>query len=178
MKADKKMLQQAEDVFERWRASLIERDRSHGSLSENFNDLFYDLHRIHLPYEEAKDFMVRAYKAHLPNSSVINHTFKSMKKAGKYDDKEDFRKSWFGMIKDKATNAFHEYFELPFEDGKSESQTKREKALKKKSAMISEYIENYEQIDLGALRQEMEEAKNEIVEDLDTDNLLEELGIN
>ena len=177
-KLSAKKRKEADDVFDRWRASLADRDRTHGNLLENFGDLFYDLGRLSLPYEIGKEYLTQAYRAHLPNSSTIKATFKRMKKEGRFDDLDEFKKAWFRMIKDKATNAFHEYFDIPFEDGKTEAEIKRDKKLKQRSANISDYISNYEQIDLAELRKQAAEAKKADSENLNQEDLINNLGAN
>lgn len=174
MKVTSAQKKEAQFIFEKWKSSLAERDRSASSLSENFSDLFFDLRRIALPYEEAHDYLERAYSAHLPRKEVIQRTYKHSPNS-KYQTVDEFKQYWFDFIRDKAVNAFHEYFDIPIEDGKSEQEVRKEKAITKKSAAIREYMSNYEEIDLSSLRKSMEEEKKRLAEE--GDDLLLELGV-
>lgn len=164
---------EAEQIFNRWKASLVDRPRDHGHLSENFDDLFFDLHRLQLPYEMAYDYLERAYGAHFPSNKTIKWQYKRSAWAKNHTE-EEFAKQWRDYIKDKAVNVFHSYFEIPFTDGKSTQQVKAEKAKAKKASWIREYMENFTPVNLKALRAKRKEVEEMIKRESDED-LLENL---
>lgn len=158
-------------IFQKWRASLAERDRTFGSVSENFGDLFYDLKRMNVDYNVANEYMKKACEAHYPSRQIAKDVYKRIgKSSGKTE--EEFTKSWCDNIKSKAINVMHEFFDLPFEDNKTNAEVKREKARIKSSAKINDYLEQFEPVDLSQLRKMREESKkfleqNENLEFLD-----------
>lgn len=164
---------EAEQIFNRWKASLIDRPKSQDHLTENFDDLFFDLHRLQLPYDAAYEYLERAYGAHYPSNKTIKWQYKKSPWA-KDQSEEDFGKQWKEYIKDKATSAFHGYFEIPLADGKTTQQAKAEKAKAKKSLWIREYMENFTPVDLEALRKKREEVQKMIEEESGSD-ILEDL---
>jgi hypothetical protein len=166
---------EAEQIFNRWRASLIDKPRNHTHLTENFDELFFMLHRLQLPYELAYDYLERAYGAHLPNAATITWQYKNSKWAKSTGSEKDFADQWRAYIKDKATNAFHVYFEIPNTDNIKPDEIKREKAKAKRSSAIREYMENFKPVDLKALRQKIKDQDRMIKRELEDDTDLLEL---
>jgi hypothetical protein len=160
MKISNTRKKEAEQVFGMWKASLADKPRGHKHLSENFEDLFFDLHRLQLPYDLAYEYLERAYGAHFPSNATIKWQYKQSAWAKQAGSEEDFSKQWRTLIVNKATTVFHTYFEIPFDDGKSAQDTKREKAKVKRSAQVNEYLSNFEPVDMDELDRMIEQAKN------------------
>jgi hypothetical protein len=171
MKISSERKKQAEIAFALWKAALANKSKRWEELSENFDELFYDLSRLELPYELAEDYFVRACDAHYPRHDTIKHVYRSSKTMKhKYDSEVEFGKSWCDGIKDKATVAFHNYFKLPFQEDTNES--KRQRARAKASAAIKDYMSNFQQVDLKSLRERMAQGSERLDEESAGEDLL------
>lgn len=100
-------------VFDEWKASLKERDRSAGAVSGNFEALFDELKKSNATFEEAQAYLLRAVKAHQPTpglaKSIYRTTAKTNAKTAAYSEKE-FIDKWNQDIHDAGTNAFFDIF--------------------------------------------------------------------
>ena len=169
---------EAEQVFDKWRASLINKPKGHKNLTENFDELFFDLNRLELSYDDAYEYLQQAYVAHYPSKQTVKHQYKSSTWAKNFDSETEFAKNWQSFIKDKATTAFHEYYDLPFTDQKTPQDVKREKARAKNSAAIRDYMEKFEPVDIHALRAKIASEKLRLETEDSTDDLLNDLELN
>lgn len=100
-------------LFDEWKASLKERDRSAAAVSDNFEALFEELKKANATFDEAHALLPKAIKAHQPPSAVARNiyrtTAKTNPKTAAYTEKE-FIEQWNQDIHDKGTNAFFEFF--------------------------------------------------------------------
>ena len=105
-------------IFERWRASLRDRDRSVGAVSGNFDDLFDQLSSAGVSFEDAHKLLPQAIKAHQPAPAVARAIWKNAKnnpKNAEFTEKE-FIDNWNKDIADRATNSFFAFFQVPEEN--------------------------------------------------------------
>ena len=109
---------EAKLLFEQWRSGLADRDRSHNKLTENFDDLFYELDRHSVEFELAHEYLDLAIAAHLPDKKTLRYTYRRTKGFGMSE--EEFHDKWKDKIRDAATNVFYARFPLE-DDGKEES---------------------------------------------------------
>jgi len=110
---------QAKLIFEQWRAGLADRDRSHTRLTENFDELFYELDRYNVNFELAHEYLDLAIAAHLPDKKTLKFTYKRTKGFGMSED--EFHEKWKVKIRDAATNVFYARFPIEGEGEKEES---------------------------------------------------------
>ena len=101
---------QAKLLFEQWRAGLADKDRSHNRLTENFDDLFFELDRNNIEFEIAHEYLDLAIAAHLPDKKTLRYTYKRTKGFGMSED--DFHEGWKTKIRDTATNVFYSRYPL------------------------------------------------------------------
>ena len=102
-------------IYEDWKASLKTRDRSAGSVSSNFEDLFEKLRSAGATFAEAHPMLPKATKAHQPPPALAKATYRNLRSNPKiaiYSEKE-FIDQWNQDIADKATNAFFSVFPVP-----------------------------------------------------------------
>lgn len=100
-------------LFEEWKSSLKERDRSAPAVSSNFEALFEELKKAGATFEEAQEYLPKAIKAHQPAPglarSIYRTTAKTNAKTAAYTEKE-FVDKWNQDIHDAGTNVFFEFF--------------------------------------------------------------------
>lgn len=148
-------------IFDRWKASLADKDRKITHTSENFDELFYSLSSSGIDFDVARALVNDAVTAHMPTKSVADHTYK---KHGKYSSAKSFSEymqEWRGKIEDKANNSFFTFFEI---DGPEEkkvfgSMSAREYTLQRKHA------ESFPLLDLDKLAERTAELED--FEDID-----------
>jgi hypothetical protein len=101
-------------VFERWKASLRNRNKSTEHVVSNFDELFDDLSKEGATFDEAHAILPTAIKAHQPAPSVIRSYWKLTKSRTKNFDtpEKEFAEKWCGDIADMATNAFYNSFPI------------------------------------------------------------------
>ena len=95
-------------IYEEWKANLRSKDKSAGSVSSNFEELFEELKKAGITFDEAHDILSKAIKAHQPPLALAKNTYKACKsnpKIGCYSEKE-FIDRWNDDIASKATEAF------------------------------------------------------------------------
>lgn len=113
MTLTKSQSKKADNIFERWNASLTNRDRSLNGIDDNFAELFYELHKLNIDFEFAKSYLEIAIIAHYPSRSLVKRYYKRRK--DEFDSEKDFEKSWQQIIKHRATNVFYDWFQPPEE---------------------------------------------------------------
>lgn len=107
----------ADLVFERWQAALKNKDRSRKNVPNNFDELFSDLKRADIPFKDAHDLLSRAVKAHLPNKSVVRHTWNGTKALHNiFANENEFAAEWNESIKNSATDMFFSNYPLKIDD--------------------------------------------------------------
>jgi hypothetical protein len=101
-------------IFERWKASLRDRDRSTEHVTSNFDELFDDLAKAGATFEEAYDFLPSAIKAHQPAPGLIRSFWKLTKSRSRNFDlsEKEFAEKWCRDIADMATNSFYNSFPM------------------------------------------------------------------
>lgn len=102
-------------ILEEWIANLKNKDRSTNFVEGNFDEFFEALKRANATFDEARDLLPKAIKAHLPASGLIRNTYKTRKAAGKIFDlsEKEFTDSWTKDITDKGTNSMYAFFPRP-----------------------------------------------------------------
>jgi len=139
--------QRSKLVFEAWRASLADRDRSHTKLIENFDDLFYEMDRYHIDFDLAHEYLDLAIAAHLPDKKTLRYTYK--KTGGFGMDEAEFHEKWKDKIRDAATNVFYTRFPLEDEEAKEEANhggMSREESLRQRR-----YSNSFPTLDLSLI---------------------------
>lgn len=104
-------------LFERWKASLKEKDRSREFISGNFDELFDGLNSAGATFEQAHEYLQPAVKAHLPSPHVARNSWKNARNAPEFAGmtEKEYIDGWHKDIADKATNSFYHIFPIPEE---------------------------------------------------------------
>lgn len=101
---------EAEYAFQEWKARLATKDRRKESLSGNFDELFEELKKLGITFELAQEYLPKAIKAHLPTTSQSKATWENVKHSKRATSYAEFVKEWHGMIEDRATESFYDFF--------------------------------------------------------------------
>jgi hypothetical protein len=138
-------------IFERWKASLRDRDRSTEHVVSNFDELFDDLAKADASFEEAYEILPIAIKAHQPAPGLIRQYWKLTKSRAKNFDlsEKEFADKWCGDIADMATNSFYNSFPMQStqpSDGYSDG-----KISKKEYRLMRQHAERFKPIDFSTL---------------------------
>lgn len=156
----------ANHIFKKWSASLANRDRSKGSLDENFGDLFYDFWAASIPFKVAEEFLPDAVGAHMPSSYIANITYKQAKAAKRHGDQSfnEYMKSWKALIQDKATAAFYNQYPI---DGVEEKEKKFGSMSAQEYNKQRRYAESFPHVDLDELENKRQQFLKSLSESVD-----------
>jgi len=102
-------------IYEKWKASLREKDRSREFVSANFDELFDAFNSAGATFEEAHAYLQQAIKVHLPAPGLAKATWKMVKNNPVNSEmtEKEFIDGWHKDIGDKATNSFYHVYPLP-----------------------------------------------------------------
>ena len=150
-------------VFDQWKSDLINMDRGHASLLDNFDLLFENMSYSNITFDVAEDFLNEAIAAHLPSKYIVKLTFKKRKDKG--ISEQDFFEEWKRLITDRAKQAFFLRYPLEIEkpDAPATGGMSREEAARQRR-----YADSFPSIDLGKIReQQVDDDDNDILADLE-----------
>lgn len=116
------MSNKSELIFEKWKADLAKKERSHKFVEGNFDELFSALHRSKVPFEEAYGFLTKAIVHHYPSKDNVRYTFKRVRMTMPSKTEADFEKSWKEDIDNTAKRVFYSLYPIDGETEKEESQ--------------------------------------------------------
>ena len=152
-------------IYERWKASLKDKDKSIDFVTQNFNELFDDLNGAGATFEEAHAYMYQAIKAHLPPPTLAKNIWKVMRNNPAHIGKseKEFIDGWNQDISDKATNSFYNIYELP--DDKEEDLDPKVygggKISEKEYKLMRSHADKFTPVDLKSLEIETSETLTE-----------------
>jgi hypothetical protein len=155
-------------VYERWKASLREKDRSREFVSANFDELFDALNSAGAPFEEAHPYLSQAIKVHLPSPGLARTTWKMVKNSpGNAETTEkEFIDGWNKDISDKATNSFYHVYPLP-EDKDVDSEPKVYGSMSAKEYKLQRrHADSYPILDTEELERKLKTENYNPVEDI------------
>lgn len=156
----------AQLIFDKWKASLKNRDRSKHSMPQNFDELFSDLKRAGVSFDEAHDMLVLAIKAHLPSSHVRRETYKKFKDHLKMSEKE-FSAEWDESINSAATDAFFANYPLKIdEDDDGEPKVYGNMSVKE-YRLQRKYADSFPTLNTDELEKQLHERRT-LVDDLES----------
>jgi hypothetical protein len=136
-------------IFERWKASLRERDRSAENVASNFDELFDELAKAGATFEEAHAFLPSATKAHQPSPGLIRSFWKIRKSAARVTlSEKEFGEKWCNDIADVAVNSFYNSF--PMQSPVSSSFA-TDKISDKEYKLMRQHADKFKQLDLNSL---------------------------
>lgn len=154
-------------MFERWKASLREKNRSSEFVSSNFEELFEALSRAKASFNEAHAFLQPAIKAHQPGVGLAKAIWKQVKNNPKNAglSEKSFLDGWNKDIADKATNAFYGFFELKDDDDDGEPKVYGNMSAKEYRAQ-RKLADSFPILDTEELEKKLHESSYNPIEDL------------
>lgn len=99
-------------IFQQWKASLAERDKSKGAIQRNFEELFDSLKAEGVEFEEVYALLPKAIKVHYPTSSHIKNAYKKWKYLNKWSNEKELEDEWRLDIDNSAQVAFFNIFPI------------------------------------------------------------------
>jgi len=143
-------------IFEKWKASLRDRDRSAEYVTSNFDDLFDELSRAGASHDEAHEFLSAATKAHQPAPGLIRNYWKLQKgKSRAFDlSEKEFAEKWCGDIADQAVNSFNNSFSIDVPEAQGFAAGK---ISDKEYKLMRKHADQFKPLDLSSLPDPNEE---------------------
>ena len=155
-------------IYEKWKASLQEKDRSRESVSANFDELFDAFNSAGATFEEAHAYLQQAIKVHLPSPGLGKATWKLLKNnpVNAEATEKEFIDGWNKNIADKATNSFYHVYPLP-EDKDDDKEPKVYGSMSVKEYRLQRrHADSYPVLDTEALEQGFQTDTYNPVEDI------------
>jgi hypothetical protein len=105
-------------IFEEWKATLRNKNRGAANVMANFEELFETLNKAGATFDEARDFVPVAAKAHYPTTTIQKSSYKNAKSLPKMAGitEKEFIDQWHEDIANKALSAFYSIFPRPKTD--------------------------------------------------------------
>lgn len=158
----------AELIFDKWKAELIDKDRSRAQVAGNFDELFSAWHRSKVKFDDAYKLLEIAIKAHQPSDSIAKNTFKRLKKmAGISKSEAEFTTEWKQNISATAKQVFYSLYDIegtnPQEDVKYGNMSSQEYRKQRK------YAESHPLLDWTKIKIEPIEEEELNFEDINPD---------
>jgi len=160
MASNAKEKKQADLIFDQWKSSLIDKDRSHSSLLDNFDELFEAMMYANVDFDLAEVYLKEAITAHLPTKYILKMVYKKRKGHGLSEP--EFFEEWKRLIEDRAKQAF--FFRFPLK--KSEEKKEKTGGGMSKDEYIRQrrYADGFPSIDLSKIREQQESCDEDDVE--------------
>ena len=155
-------------IYEKWKASLREKDRSREFVSGNFDELFDAFNSAGATFEEAHAYLQQAIKVHLPSAGLARATWKMVKTNPTNAEKteKEFIDDWHKDIGDKATNSFYHVFPLPEEKDDYKEPKVYGSMSAKEYKLQRRHADSYPVLDLEALEQNLQPSVYNPAEDI------------
>ena len=155
-------------IVERWSSELATKssgERSRHKVSENFDNLFYELWKSSVPFDTVHDMLKDIISEHFPNHSVAKRTYAALKQHMQEKTFIEFLEDWKESIRNKAMTSFYAMYpidgEVKQEEKKFGNMSQQEYSKQRK------YTESFPQLDVEELKRQREAMMDEIQIDLD-----------
>lgn len=155
------MHKKAELIFMKWKAELVDMDRSKPAVEGNFDLLWSQFDSAKVPMETGLEYLDKATKAHYPSDFMIKRTYQKRKRQIP-QSMQEFEKSWKDFIADTAKRVFFCYFEI---EGVEQKDTKVGGMSRSEYVKLQRYADSHETIDWEALIKEKEQFEAEDEDD-------------
>lgn len=165
----------AQLIFEKWKAELRSKDRSRKAVPGNFDELFEELKRDGVDFQTAHDILPKAIKAHQPSASLAKKFYKELKKASNFSKTEqEFIDDWNQSISDAGTESFYSFFDLKKEVKDDDEPKVFGNMSAREYRAQRKYAESFPVIDTNELEERLRAFSQYNIED--EDDLLNVLG--
>lgn len=137
----------ADLIFDQWKSSLADKDRSHASLLDNFDELFENLKYANIDFDLAEEYLKQAITAHLPSKHVLKFVYKNKKNPGLSE--QEFFEDWKRLIEDRAKQAF--FFRYPLPEPEDKKDTAPKAMSKDEYIRQRRYADSFPSLDLSRI---------------------------
>lgn len=161
----------ASQIMKRWSAELDSKDKTIEAVTSNFEDLFYELWKASISFDDAESLISEAISIHLPDSFIAKQTYKRIKHVLKGKTFNEFMDSWKKKISDKAYQAFYTHYPIEGENQKEEKKYGNMSA--QEYSKQRRYADAFPVLDVDALKRQVDEVLEDIDDmtaDLEEDN--------
>lgn len=155
-------------IFDKWKSSLPDRDRTKPYWESNFEDLFDALFRAKIEFEQAHSILSTAIKAHYPTYSVARHVYRRIKKTGTSSTESEFIEDWQNQIAETAKRVFYDIYSI---DTESEEDNKKYGSMSPSEYRKQrKYAESHPLLDWTKIKLESDKVNNtDTLDDVDVD---------
>lgn len=162
----------SELILEKWISSLPSRDRSKNQMPTNFDELFNEMKRSDVTFEDAKELLPKAIKAHQPSTMARKNTWKKYKQYLEVTEAE-FYSEWAESIKNCATEAFFSNFPLKVNDDEDKAPKVYGSMSAKEYKLQRKYADGFPTLNTDELERQFQERMKVNFEDIaDIENVL------
>jgi hypothetical protein len=99
-------------IFEKWKADLAKKDRSHKNVESNFDELFASLHKSKVSFDDAYSLLSKAIQAHYPSRDAIKYTFRNLRSMMQGKTETEFEKTWKDNIDAAGKRVFYSLYPI------------------------------------------------------------------
>lgn len=154
------LLSKPELIFQQWKASLAERDRSKGAVQRNFEEIFDSLKAEGLSFEEAYAWLPKAIKAHCPTSGHVKNAWKKWKHFNKWSNEKELEDQWRRDIENAAEIAFFNLYPVEIKSTPKEHAEEKDPAVygsltAEQYKIQREYAESWPRVDISEIEQRL-----------------------
>ena len=162
-------------IVERWASELVLKassERSRHKVTENFDNVFYDLWKASIPFDIVHDMMSTIISHHFPSQIVAKRTYQNLKQQMGGKTFIEFLEDWKEGIKNKAYQSFYALYPI---DGEMQQEEKKYGNMSAQEySKQRKYAESFPQLDIDKLKKQREKMQNNL--DVDLNNLEDEDG--
>lgn len=151
----------AELIFEKWKVDLVKKERSHKFVEGNFDELFSNLHRSKVSFDDAYALLQEAINQHYPSKENVRFTYKRIKMMIGGKTEAEFEKSWKEDIDATAKRVFYSLYPIDGEAEKEEQQFGSMSPVEYRKQRS--YADSYPRVDLEKIRQERQKLMEELM---------------
>lgn len=154
----------ADLIFEKWTVELRNKDRSLGSVSQNFDELFSQLFEADIEFAVVHPMVEIIAKRHYPPDRVARHTYDDLERKHGDITYREFMDNWCAEIKGKAFESFYAFFS-------NEVQTPEEKKYgsmsPKEYRAQRKHADSFPEITFEELTERMKKIEIDLTQNLD-----------
>lgn len=148
-------------IFEKWKADLATRERSHKFVEGNFDDLFSTLHKSKVSFDDAYELLTQAIQHHFPSRENVKFTYRRVKTAMPGKTEADFEKSWKDDIEATGKRVFYSIYPIEGEVKEEEQQFGSMSPVEYRKQRS--YADSYPRVDLAKIREERKKLMEELM---------------
>lgn len=123
------MPSKCELIFQQWKASLPNRDKSRDAPQRNFEELFDNLKAEGMSFDEAYTLLPKAIKAHFPTPSHVKNAYKKWKYLNKWSNEKELEDQWRSDIEGYGNSAFFNIYPVETKTTPKEPEEVKEPAI-------------------------------------------------